>query len=233
MFKVSCVQFTSGKDVKENLKKVLNIIHECIKEKSDLIITPENTSIMSSDKKELLSKLNVMEDDIFLKEFKRVCRSNRKWIILGSIIVKISKDTLANRSILINPNGEIETRINRSPQIELGSGVCGSGAELSIITSANSSRTSGTLIGCRRWTTPPPRRMSGKTASWRIGPNKSPKTWPGTSGSRTCHTSADNWKTGSKPSAWSTRPPSPPSPRRSGQEATTDLSRCCRRRCPS
>ena len=72
MFKVSCVQFTSGKDIKENLKKILNIIHECIKEKSDLIITPENTSIMSSDKKELLSKLNVMEDDIFLKEFKRV-----------------------------------------------------------------------------------------------------------------------------------------------------------------
>jgi len=108
MFKVSCVQFTSGKDVKENLKKILNIIHECIKERSDLIITPENTSIMSSDKKELLSKLNVMEDDIFLKEFKRVCKSNRKWIILGSIIVKISKDTLVNRSILINPNGEVE-----------------------------------------------------------------------------------------------------------------------------
>ena len=108
MFKVSCVQFTSGEDVKENLKKILNIIYECIKEKSDLIITPENTSIMSSNKKELLSKLNVMEDDIFLKEFKRVCKSNRKWIILGSIIVKISKDTLANRSILINPNGDIE-----------------------------------------------------------------------------------------------------------------------------
>ena len=108
MFKVSCVQFTSGKDVKENLKKILNIICECIKERSDLIITPECTSIMSSDKKELLSKLNVMEDDIFLQEFKRVCKSNRKWIILGSIIVKISKDTLVNRSILINPNGEIE-----------------------------------------------------------------------------------------------------------------------------
>ena len=28
--------------------------------------------------------------------------------MLGSIIVKISKDTLVNRSILINPNGEIE-----------------------------------------------------------------------------------------------------------------------------
>ena len=108
MFRVSCIQFTSGKDVKENLKKILNIIHECIKERSDLIITPENTSIMSSDKKELLSKLNVMEDDIFLKEFKRVCKLNRKWIILGSIIVKISKDTLVNRSILINPNGEVE-----------------------------------------------------------------------------------------------------------------------------
>ena len=108
MFKVSCVQFTSGKDVKENLKKILNIILECIKERSDLIITPECTSIMSSDKKELLSKLNVMEDDIFLQEFRRVCKSNRKWIILGSIIVKISKDTLVNRSMLINPNGEIE-----------------------------------------------------------------------------------------------------------------------------
>ena len=49
------MQVTSGKDVKENLKKILNIIHECIKERSDLIITPECTSIMSSDKKELLS----------------------------------------------------------------------------------------------------------------------------------------------------------------------------------
>ena len=108
MFKVSCLQVNSGKNIKENLNKVLKIVDDCIKEKSDLIITPENTSIMASNKSELLSKVNVMEEDIFLKEFKKICKSNRKWIMLGSIIVKISKDTLVNRSILINPNGEIE-----------------------------------------------------------------------------------------------------------------------------
>ena len=70
MFKVSCVQFTSGKDVKENLKKILNIIHECIKERSDLIITPECTSIMSSDKKELLSKFRAATRTTAKRKFK-------------------------------------------------------------------------------------------------------------------------------------------------------------------
>ena len=149
------MQFTSGKDVKENLKKILNIIHECIKERSDLIITPECTSIMSSDKKELLSKLNVMEDDIFLKEFKRVCKSNRKWIMLGSIIVKISKDTVDNRSILINPNGETEKFYDKVNKLVLiGSVYQRSEKQIEIIQQRYSAALNGTSItidSIKRW----------------------------------------------------------------------------------
>ena len=108
MFKVSCIQICSSSNIKDNIKKILYYIGISIKEKSDLILTPETCSIMSGDKKELIKKAKIMDEDELFLQIKEISQKYKKWILIGSIIVKNKRDNLINRSILINPKGKVE-----------------------------------------------------------------------------------------------------------------------------
>ena len=48
-----------------------------------------------------------MKEDIYLNEIKLLAKKYKKWILIGSLIIKISKNKLVNRSVLIDKNGKI------------------------------------------------------------------------------------------------------------------------------
>ena len=52
--KVACIQSSAGENYNKNFKQIIKLINQSIKNKADLIITPETTSIITSDKKILL-----------------------------------------------------------------------------------------------------------------------------------------------------------------------------------
>jgi len=108
MFKVACIQVCSSNNIKENLDKVVALTLQSISKRADFILTPEVTSLFTSDKQELLSKAEAMDDDIFVKEFRKISKSEKKWILLGSLMIKKSGNSIVNRSILLNSQGEIE-----------------------------------------------------------------------------------------------------------------------------
>ena len=64
MFKVSCIQICSGKDIRKNLNHSKKLILKAIKQKSDLIITPETSSIFGLNKTQLLKIATSMDKDI-------------------------------------------------------------------------------------------------------------------------------------------------------------------------
>ncbi len=106
-FKVACVQLTCNNQVNENLQSILQYASEAVDQGADFILTPENSSIFSADHKELLSKSENFEKNSFIEEIKSFCKAKKKWFLIGSVSIKISNQKLANRSILINPKGEI------------------------------------------------------------------------------------------------------------------------------
>ncbi len=108
MFKVSCIQICSGRDIKKNLESSKKLILVAIKEKSDFIITPENSSLFGLKKKELMNNATSMEKDFYLIEIRKIAKQYNKWILIGSIIIK-ENNKIKNRSILINSNGNIQT----------------------------------------------------------------------------------------------------------------------------
>ena len=108
MFRVSCIQLRSNDRTEENLKKTEFFIKKAIKQRTDLIITPEVTSIFSLDKIKLLNECRFMEDDNFIKRIKKISKYYKKWVMIGSLIVKNKRKKLVNRSVLINPKGKIE-----------------------------------------------------------------------------------------------------------------------------
>ena len=67
-FKVACIQLCSSDNVDENLSKILNYSKQAIEDNAAFITTPENSSLFSLDKQELLSKAESFENNTFIKE---------------------------------------------------------------------------------------------------------------------------------------------------------------------
>ena len=109
MFRVSCIQLRSNNSISQNLKKTEQLIHKAIKQKTDFILTPEVSSLFSLNKKQLLKVCKSMNEDNYIKGIKIIAKKYKKWILIGSVIIKISKTKLVNRSVLIDNNGKIRT----------------------------------------------------------------------------------------------------------------------------
>ena len=83
--KVACIQLSSGENYNKNFKQIISYIKQAIKNKSDLIITPETSSIITSNKKILFNNTYPMDKDPLIKEIKKISRQNKKWVLIGSL----------------------------------------------------------------------------------------------------------------------------------------------------
>ena len=109
MFRVSCIQLKSNNNILHNLKKTEKLISKAVKQKSDFILTPEISSLFSLEKKKLLKICKSMKEDIYLNGIKKLAKKYKKWILIGSLIIKVSKNKLVNRSVLVDKTGKIRT----------------------------------------------------------------------------------------------------------------------------
>ncbi len=109
MFRVSCIQLRSNNNIHYNLNRTSFLINKAVKQKADLIITPEVSSNFSLKRKELLKICTSMNKDIYLNGVRKLAKKYKKWILIGSLIIKIAKNKLVNRSVLIDKNGRIKT----------------------------------------------------------------------------------------------------------------------------
>ena len=109
MFRVSCIQLRSNNNILQNLKKTEKLIIKAVKQKSDFILTPEVSSLFSLEKKKLLKICKSMREDFYLNGIKKLANKYKKWILIGSLIIKVTKNKLVNRSVLVDKNGKIRT----------------------------------------------------------------------------------------------------------------------------
>ncbi len=109
MFQVSCIQLKSNNNILHNLKKTEKFVSKAVKQKADFILTPEVSSLFSLNKKQLLKICKSMEEDIYLNGIKKLAKKYKKWILVGSLIIKVTKNKLVNRSVLVDKTGKIRT----------------------------------------------------------------------------------------------------------------------------
>ena len=108
MFRVSCIQLCSSDCIKSNLERSERLIRKAVRQKANLIITPEVSSKFSLNKKRLLEVSTTMNNDSYLLGIKRLAKKYKKWILIGSLIIK-NKKKLLNRSVLVDDKGKIKT----------------------------------------------------------------------------------------------------------------------------
>ena len=104
--KVACIQLSSGENYEKNFKNIIKFIKQAIKNKSDLIITPETSSLITSNKKVLYKNTYAMQIDPLIHEIKKISKKFKKWILIGSLPIK-DGNKFRNRSIMIGPRGKI------------------------------------------------------------------------------------------------------------------------------
>ena len=50
-----------------------------------------------------------MKEDIYLNGIKKLAKKYKKWVLVGSLITKVTKNKLVNRSVLLDTTGKIRT----------------------------------------------------------------------------------------------------------------------------
>ena len=111
--RVACIQTNSKSDPNINIKEVSSLICEAKSDGAELITTPEVVGMLEPNREKALDKAQAEDDHSVLREFRNLSRDLSIWLLIGSISIKLSDSKLANRSFLINPDGQIIARYTK------------------------------------------------------------------------------------------------------------------------
>lgn len=111
--KTALIQVNSGNDVDENITKISAMVEQAA-EKADFIALPENAFLMAENKQELLQKSPSMNTHPAISKMQQLSKSLKKNVLIGGVAVQSDEaGKLSNRSILLNPDGEICATYNK------------------------------------------------------------------------------------------------------------------------
>ena len=106
-FHVGLIQMRSGRTPQANLDDASKLIGEAKSAGADYVLTPEMTNIMENNRQRLFAAITEEESDPSLAAFRELARTHAIHLHVGSLAIKVSPDKAANRSFLIDPQGEI------------------------------------------------------------------------------------------------------------------------------
>ena len=111
--KVACIQTNSKSDPNINIREVSSLIRAARSNGAELITTPEVVGMLEPNREKALKKAQPENYHGVLREFRALSRDLAIWLLIGSISIKLSNGKLANRSFLINPDGQIIARYTK------------------------------------------------------------------------------------------------------------------------
>jgi predicted amidohydrolase len=112
-FNVGLIQMRSGLSPQANLDAAARLIAEARSANADYVLTPEMTNIMEIKRERLFAAIVPEESDTTLSAFRELSRKLQLFLHIGSLAIKLSAEKAANRSFLIDPEGEVVARYDK------------------------------------------------------------------------------------------------------------------------
>ncbi len=113
--RVGLVQLNSGDDPQANLAASRALVREAAHAGAEFVLTPEVTNFVSMDRARGQQVLHHEADDPTLAALRDEARALGVWLLIGSLALKTGDvdGRLANRSLLVDPAGEIIARYDK------------------------------------------------------------------------------------------------------------------------
>jgi len=112
-FKAGLIQMRSGLAPGANLDAASRLIEAAKAGGADYVQTPEMTNILALKREQLFAAIVEEEADQSLAAFRELARKLGIFVHVGSLAIKLTPDKAANRSFLIDRNGEIVARYDK------------------------------------------------------------------------------------------------------------------------
>jgi predicted amidohydrolase len=112
-FKAACLQMNAQRDPAPNIESLRTLARRARDAGADFIMSPEVSDMIEPDRAERFRKARVEAEHPMLAAGRELARELGAHLLLGSIVTKIDETTLANRSILIRPDGEIAAHYDK------------------------------------------------------------------------------------------------------------------------
>jgi deaminated glutathione amidase len=112
-FTVGLIQMRSGVSPPANLDAAARLIEEARDAGADYVQTPEMSNILEVKRERLFAALAPEQSDASLAAFRELARRLRIFLHIGSLAIKLAPEKAANRSFLIDRDGEIAARYDK------------------------------------------------------------------------------------------------------------------------
>jgi len=123
--KAACLQVNAGNDMDANIQAAAALACDARAAGADLVVMPENVSMMEWGRANILAKALPETDHKALHTFKELARETGLWLHTGSLSVLLNGgDKVANRSYLLSPEGEVVAQYDKIHMfdVDLGEG---------------------------------------------------------------------------------------------------------------
>ena len=105
-FVAALIQLRSGLLPTTNLDTSARLIREAKDAGAEYVLTPEMSNILEVKRERLFAAITAEENDASLAAFRDLARKLRMFLHIGSLAIKLSPEKAANRSFLIDRDGE-------------------------------------------------------------------------------------------------------------------------------
>ena len=112
-FKAGLIQLRSSREMATNLMEASKLIRQAASQGATFISTPEMTNIFEPDRERLKAVMMTERDDSSVHGFVELAAKLKIWLHLGSLALKGDDGKLVNRTLLLNPKGEIVARYDK------------------------------------------------------------------------------------------------------------------------
>ncbi|WP_417269269.1 carbon-nitrogen hydrolase family protein [Celeribacter sp.] len=121
MTRAALITLNSSDDPVSNLAETLSFLTEAADGGADIILTPEVTNCISTDRTHQRAVLQLEADDRTLAAIREFAKLRRVWVLIGSLALKTNDPDgrFANRSYLVSPEGEVVAKYDKAHMFDV------------------------------------------------------------------------------------------------------------------
>ena len=113
LFKAACLQVNASNDMDANIQAVAGLTCDARAAGAQMVFMPENVAMMEWGRKNILAKAHREASHPALAAFSELARETGLWMHCGTLAVLLEDGRVANRTIIMDPRGDIVTRYDK------------------------------------------------------------------------------------------------------------------------